>query len=379
MAADLVYVHVEAHCSETGPFELEYKAWKHPSDRVWWQLHGVVDAIGVCDGKTTVSDWFKDRMAKWRAAWHCWMLDPSDAYKPSHRSEQASAKHEERAIILDDERHHVLTLSTAGLLVFLHTCACVLKSAKHRSRAKASLEAFLKKCLHLGGNLEEWLSVPAAIAGSCSDSRPGQQCLHLADALGRARASGSPHLQVVALLFHLGAVSTLCDAARQWGARLLLEAKDIINESVMDVAYTNDPTKANTLRGSGSRKRTADEDLKLAISTDVLQRRRSSSGYKLLKAIDSGLCPKSAYAWPDKHALEYQASSWLSASSATTVTVALDAKRLGCPAEETEVAAAWVHHSLGTDFLSWLPPQAGTNSRPRLFQALRVPRSLSCE
>ena len=67
-----------------------------------------------------------------------------------------------------------------------------------------------------------------------------------------------------------------------------------------------------------------------------------------------GIGGSTASKWDEKEALKYQAACWkLCEQAGCSLSVALDGKRLGQPAEETEVFAAWVWPQ---EVAFWLPP-----------------------
>ena len=103
-------------------------------------------------------------------------------------------------------------------------------------------------------------------------------------------------------------------------------------------------------------KRPIDEDVEAAVLERVPKEGRADSSYKYLKRRqDYG--PKRAYPWQDGCLLKYQSSAWLSSAAPRTVSIACDAKRLGCPAEDVEVFGAVVRIALGEEHFVWLPPQ----------------------
>lgn len=120
-------------------------------------------------------------------------------------------------------------------------------------------------------------------------------------------------------------------------------------------ACTKDPSKASPLDSDQKRRRPVHEDLKDAVATKVPREKLAVSGFRFLKA-HGDRCPKLGYEWSVRSLMRYQASSWQCAAAARTVTLCIDAKRIGCPAEDTLVGAACVNS--GADkFLIWPPPQ----------------------
>ena len=354
---------------EEGIVETELKTWHSPSGTCWWELRRVTDFLGVLEGQgskgsdsatPSLSRWFRTRQQKFEALWQTWNLEYDAACKMSLKSVTFKAKASGSEAVVDDETRHTTSLSAPGLLAFLAGVPDILKSLRVKGRAAALLECLVaRSCTTYEGlPLGE---VPIDIMQACSESRLGLLCPHFQHGLATiSKQSGDKNLHV----FVLHKVAPVCSAVRSWCGKLLLDISQHITQQLEHLAYTSDPLKATPLDEHRSRKRPIDEDLRRAVVTRAATDKKAATPFALCKATDvapAGL----VYSWQDTWLLEYQSCSWLAAGQAGDITVACDAKRLGNPAEETEVFSA-CFDALHKHLQVWLPPVV--RSQPRCLR-----------
>ncbi len=138
-----------------------------------------------------------------------------------------------------------------------------------------------------------------------------------------------------------------------------------LDAAVASEAWPSDPLEdpeykreAVVSRGRGMR---YDEDYKKAMSSAVLEG-RAYSGANLMRARIGG-SGQTALKEESRFLRHYNASALLTCASVDSVgtcSMAIDAKRLGNPAEETELALFWTH---GRQRSVVLPPQVPTMTR----------------
>ena len=354
---------------EEGIAETELKTWHSPSGTCWWEFRRVADFLGVLEGQgskgsdsatPSLSRWFRTRQQKFTALWQTWDLEYDAACKMSLKSVTFKAKASGSSAVVDDETRHITSLSTPGLLAFLSGVPEILKSLRVKGRAAALLDCLIARSCATdeGSPLGE---VPNDIKQACSESRHGQLCPHFQHGLATvAKQSGGKNMGV----FVLHKLAPMCSAVRSWCGKLLLEISQHITQQLEHIAYTSDPLKATPLDEHRSRKRPIDEDVRRAVVSRAASENRAATPHALCKATDvapAGL----VYSWQDTWLLEYQSCSWLAAGQAADIVVACDAKRLGSPAEETEVFAA-CFDAFDRHLQVWLPPVVPF--QPRCFR-----------
>jgi hypothetical protein len=126
-----------------------------------------------------------------------------------------------------------------------------------------------------------------------------------------------------------------------------------IDLHALQKAYTADPAVAvvPAERVERLKRRRVDEDLKFSVTTAMLQDGRATSTAVAARGLGLGRASKK---WDNAESLRYQAACWrIAAERVQALCVALDGKRLGQPAEETEVIACWLYPQ---DVACWAPP-----------------------
>jgi hypothetical protein len=347
--------------------ELDWKAWRHGGDEAWWELRRVADSMELIQGKYYLDEWLRKHKKQLIAFWGRFGLGEAEAFLPSQKAHAQKARSAGSNVLEPASlaSHKVPCLSTAGLLVFLHFAGIASKAAKLRAKSATSWDVFLTRSMlpeFCDSMLEAQL--PARWAASCGMPGAGQACAHYDACVDAACGEGLPSQQSLAtLLWQLFSAGSGCGACRGYAGELLQLIASHVNENLSTTAYTSDPLAAPPLPTFRERKRPIDEDFKRSVSAKAVTEGRAASGSQYLKA--TGACSrKNAYRWNDEGLLEHQAASWVGAAPQTleSVIVALDAKRLGNPAENVEVMAACVTASSGS-FVSWLPPQAPKHSK----------------
>ena len=85
--------------------------------------------------------------------------------------------------------------------------------------------------------------------------------------------------------------------------------------------------------------RRVDEDLKRASIFEMVMDSRADNGRDALRLVGVAKVATAA-TWDERELLCYQAACWQACSSLRAISVSLDGKRVGQPAEETDVFAA---------------------------------------
>ena len=342
--------------------ELDWKAWHHDGDKAWWEFRRVADSMDLVGGKYYLDEWIRKHKKQLVAFWGRFGLGEAEAFLPSQKAHAQKARSASSKVLdtASAGSHKVPCLSTPGLLVFLHFIGTASKANVLKAKSATLWDIFLTRSMmpeFCNRMLEAPL--PARWSASCGMSGAGHACVHYTACVGAACGGSLPSQQSLAtLLWQLLSVGSGCGACKGYAGELLQLMASHVDASLSTTAYTSDPLVAPALPTFRERKRPIDEDFKRSVSAKVVAEGRAASGSQFLKA--TGTCSrKNASRWNDEGLLEHQAASWVAAAPQTleSVIVALDAKRMGNPAENVEVMAACVTASSGS-FVSWLPPQA---------------------
>jgi hypothetical protein len=354
---EVFWIKTSAVTGEGFHCDIDWKAWRHTDQVAWWELRRVSDTLQLISGRTYLDRWLRDHVPVYIVWWEMFGITAKEAMLPSKKSFLTRARMA-RLEVLDEglDAHDVPTISTRGLLVLLFASAMSLKSKDVKGRAEAAFRAALCKLVEPGfatGLLEA--GMPAGLAANCGASQGGQPCCHY-EQCAQAVATWQAQPALAELLWGLVVAAGRCGACRAHAGELIAQLARHICGRLPESSYTSDALEAGRLDDSSrARKRPIDEDFKRAVSFRAVQEGRASSGPQYLKAT-AACSAKNGARWADQELLWHQAAGWLGASSVESVTVALDAKRLGNPAENVEVMGAWVSSDQG-QFMSWLPPQ----------------------
>ena len=330
-----------------------WKAWEHTDGSVWWQLDDVFKALDICQGNELMCDWLRRRLPSFDNAWGDAGMVKECAYRPSQKSQDANAKFAGKPVAGEASLHQSHTMSTKGLLVFLRHCTIYLRGGS-KARAIAVLSCWLQ------------LMLPASAAGAIgpaiqshaqhcgSDAQDGichhlRHCNELAAKRPTPQATACEFTHQLQLLTHVRLAAKACYAA-------VVEAlASQINANWQQVALTTDPLTGARAGMDGAQPRPKqDEDYKRHIVEETLASKRARTGRQAVQA-DGLAHPSAAARWNDMATLLRQSAAFQHFKTAQTLSIIGDASRIGNPAENVEVMAAW---SPEVGAAVWLPPQA---------------------
>lgn len=266
-------------------------------------------------------------------------------------------------------------LSTAGCgIVLLYGCFAFREKSKKRLM-KGLLCTLLEALLN--PEFLEDSGVAMMDLGSlcqCRAYRQGaESCPHLRGAVKQLRREGTaPQRKVALALEEAITMVDVCPPSCHWLRRAILAVRNVVDAAAPSMAFTQDATKAESTRAPGKKRRRVDQDLKHAVINDMIVSGRAKSSHAAARSLGD-VVAKSTDKWDDRASLLYQAACWASCQGLRALSVAVDAKRLGQPAEETEVFAAWAWPQ---DVAMWLPPMVGCGLRPLGPQACMARRTI---
>ena len=334
----------------------------HDGDKAWWEFRRVADSMELVGGKYYLDEWIRKHKKQLVAFWGRFGFGGAEAFLLSQKAHAQKARSAGSKVLdtASAASHKVPCLSAPGFLVFLHVIGTASKANALKAKSATLWDVFLTRSMmpELCNRMLE-APLPARWAVSCGMSGAGHACVHYSACVGAACGGGLPSQQSLAtLLWQLVWARVVGLVRATYAGELLQLMASHVDASLSTTAYTSDPLAAPALPTFRERRRPIDEDFKRSVSAKVVAEGRAASGSQYVKA--TGTCSrKNAYRWNDEGLLEHQAASWVAAAPQTleSVTVGLDAKRMGNPAENVDVMAACVTAS-GGSFVSWLPPQA---------------------
>lgn len=126
-----------------------------------------------------------------------------------------------------------------------------------------------------------------------------------------------------------------------------------------ELAYTSGPSEQSVGLTPVACKHRHDEDFKAFVAREVVSSglSKSSSAY-LQSRPKSGANRRNALKWEDHASMLCQSSSWSLGESFSSLSIAMDARRFGSPAENTEIYVGVLRRD-NIAYGFWLPPQAG--------------------
>ena len=256
--------------------------------------------------------------------------------------------------------------------------AAYRKKEEDKLRAKGMLVAFLSKlCESDQWRINHILPSLHTFAIDC-DAAPVTwgRCRHITEVqrlLERPRMHGTWGDLAVSLT-DLAVLAHDCrDCARVLGFWLAMFTTGI-DRRVDRMGFEQDPSKAALPQGRQKRLR-VDEDLKRYMTVDAVSAGRFHSAAQGLRMIGFGHhASNSGAQWEEQGLQLYLTASWQGFEGGGVTCVANDGKRLGNPAEETEVFLCW-HGKSNVSTVT--PPMVGLlmlqSVPPPMRAARRVP------
>jgi hypothetical protein len=347
------WYHIHGSTSLGDKFEVRPKAWVHAGGETWWQLDPFFKALELLSPKVLMSDWLNHRMESFVEAWGAAGISKVEALLPSLKSQVATAKMRGQPV---DKLvgHHSFCMSTVGLLVWLRRLSISLHRSASRAFASAVLVAWLLFMLPSTSLDLAQAHISAGVAQRCQTGAVEDGlCCHIQACRRAAMVEGSPQLKCAELWCALGLHTHCCHACKAWDEMLVRELATLVDAEVPAVAMTTDPKVGALITKRGPHER-VDEDYKKAVVDVAVSSKRAKTCGQAIQA-DGVAVRQNANDWSDARTLLEQAACWDSFKECQCISVIGDASRVGNPAENCEVIAAW---SPGVGAGVWLPPQA---------------------
>jgi hypothetical protein len=351
-----------------GQTQAEVKCWHHgdaeaTGETLLWEVRRLTDAIHDQQPMTrNLHQWLWERRDGFAAACDQFGFDWAEELVPSRNAVKARRKRG-----AEDIQHHAhqlhdeFTVTTVGMVLMLWYCSIGLKSTSLRSKSSGLLAAIMTATLPLDGidATVGLLQVDHSMAALCGlRGRQEGACAHIEKVLeDSCKPNQAPQQHVCNLARALLLEAAVCPACSACAKPFLKRIASIIDKGVPEAAYTSDATRATSVDADlpqGCKKRRVDEDFKKAVLRDVMHDGRAPSSRVFLRAVEGPQGADRCKRWEETDALHYQSASWMSFGGAGSITVSIDATRLGKPGEDTEVG---FFYSAEARQGCWLPPQ----------------------
>lgn len=333
---------------------LSWKAMLFRS-RILWELRRVAHSLGWME-KLCKS--VKRQRAAWSTALEVFGLSYEQHIVESQKAATARGVASLPAPSADDSECMVeYAVSTAGLaVILLHTC--VSRHAKKDREVALHVFAMWFSMVISGARAKELAShdISADLQDQCQSKPHGHDsCSHIRSWSKACAGAGEspPQMLLVKTLVRAYTLSAGgCPALQGWlRQRLAVICEEF--SGCMDGVGESDPLKAMHLRGAKRRLR-VDKDFKEAVVSTVIRCKRSRTSAAWLRA-QGEFHDNLAAAWTEKSLCETLSASRFAFSQGQVFSIAGDCSRVGKPAEETYLAAAYC---VDTKLAVWLIPQA---------------------
>ena len=334
---------------------VELKAWQLQSG-LWWKLHRFTDFLEVTQ-HVYLDEWLrKGRLMSFRALWEALAFSTSDCWLPSMRADKYRAQ-QSQDHVLSQEAQKSPCISSVGVLCMLFVISQTAKKIVTKNKALAAFHSFCRRMLP-GDVASNFLQdgMPAPFQARCPAPKLAGRCPHYEQCLLAGEGAPIPQEAFSMMLLKLLQLHSVCQAC----LHLCTEALGLFHtvpvvQFIESLAYTTDPLEAAKEKGN-KRQRPVDTDLKTAITYEAMKKKRAASPGLFLQATNISSASNS-YRWSEELLGQYQSYCKALAQTKYSFTVVADAKRIGNPAEQTEVMVACL---LGQDHVGHgviLPPQ----------------------
>ncbi len=169
-------------------------------------------------------------------------------------------------------------------------------------------------------------------------------CPHWQDACQIASLAAADNVidSFVLKLMAVNRASSVCGACAAWVARAVGFLSDDLDAEIEEAAPMTNPLRMQLhIESTKGRKRRYDEDVKLAVTQQVVAEKLGSSMTAYARHPKSGLEAKTVASWERRSLAWYTAATFEAFGCAQDISLAMDGSRLGSPAEETLLFAAF--------------------------------------
>eukprot|EP00971_Amphidinium_carterae_P333549 6468332-Amphidinium_carterae.3 len=336
--------------------DLELKAWLHGAHSLHWELRRIYDGLNlVSRSNRYLHAWLWERKLLLESEFAQLGLRWEDHHRCSHKAERARKRKDK-----DDNSsiHEEFTVTTLGLLLFLQIMAVSLRNPQQKLAAQTILtNMFDRMGSHMSVQTalgaitqEQSLLCPSRLCGKVA-------CVHLESMRAIDEQGNLVNGSIGIGWKSIMSLLPVCPAMKKGVSAVLAQLADQLVIGVLESSYTSDPLQGSRVSVNHPevhlKRRRADEDYKEAVVTKVVTQGRAASGRAYVRAVEGPDACSKVSLWEDQHSTRYLLSGWAMPEH-VSYSVAIDASRLGKPAEETLVAFAYARDcSAGV----WLPPQ----------------------
>ena len=314
--------------------ELEYKAWRSQG-RILWEIRRTLPSIGLLSysANTEASERIRNSLDVWAKVWELLEFSVDACYVRS-RKKVLYTQGSTPADLVNAEQEQGFT--TLGLLTFLLFSRASRRNKTQREKSRQVLALLLLETL-LPVSIDGFRARRPPLYGSCGEDVLGDRCAccrGLHEQLDELASGGPPRT----LRQHFSWFQNCdCVAVLPGLRRLLVDMADAIDENVTnwgDRRLENGGILSFYDGGAPDKRRRIDEHLKARIAREhtlagqVLLGRSEATSSDLRKWLVKDLC-------------NCRAAGALLLSPGGALWTALDAARVGRPASELLLHAAW--------------------------------------
>ena len=338
--------------------DVDVKAWRHADDSVWWAVNSFLSSTGldVLGPEDSFCLWYKKKKGQLGHALAQGGCQLEEHVRAPRRALQAQAREHgqtyEPPAIGHDEYH----ASTRGLLLMLTFLQAHVRSHPTRHKVALCLQVWFEALVpaEAVGTLA-LQAIPELTMRACPLFN-GDPCRHIRQCLRRLEATGSSvQARMRDHVLDLWELSSSCQSCKARLSEVVASLSDHMDSHLEAGAYTMNPRKRREQKPrAGARRQRIDEDYKRAVVEDTVSSGAARTPRALMKA-DGIAEPDDVAKWTELHTLQRQSAAWLTFRNVQHLGLCGDASRLGNPAEETLMMAAW---SGDASRGCWLPPQA---------------------
>jgi hypothetical protein len=341
--------------TDEGQDIVELKCWVYfiggRALHFFWELCRLVEVASLKSPSERLHSFIARMAQQWREAWQLVGLEAEAVFKESERAARERSRREQSDLQADDHRRTEWSMDTVAALCVLVTCIAV-GPKKRRASAELLLKSWLLAAMPVASIASELQAAMSGEALALCPSASASHCVHLRDAFPSWPHAADTDIRALPTCFRkLYLASDVCPSARQVLTALLHQLGAKINEAVTEKGHQR--TLASKDRDPCRHKRRRiDEDAAAKVIEQSRAEHMSAGTYVTTHGVGTA---RSTTAWDAKEACMALSAAWLTFATSRVVSVSLDGKRLGNPAQECEAYAAL---DPGSGVAAWLPIQA---------------------
>lgn len=313
-------------------------------DKFWWEARRVqATFFGPVPPKQPSKQLVKTTMPAVAKYWQDFGIDECTVVPNRNSRRHTPEEHgEEEVPALDRDE---FMMSSHSKVLFLLGHACNTKNRRLTRRiALGALGAFFHQMLPgsiLHDIRAELTYQPDRAHGWCSNNDKCRHTLTVEFELSRLEEIlWPPQTRLMNLLYLLADGIKGCPLAVPWYRALIARIADIMDDRMHNmVEYDPLQMPMHMIGPGGNKKRRVDQDTREAVTSRVTGEGRAvrAAGWATM----NGESENSVRFWRDKDLLVHVGNTWMTFDGSKTISMTMDASRLGEPAKEMLLSGLW--------------------------------------